>query len=349
MSIFNSIGNFVVDNLGKVVNLPLDIIGRFVDLPFGLSNGLVLDLVKVSGTLLNYIDLETLLDIAEGSVNGNLNLIDLFGDQVSQIGFNELMNLVEDAPSALRTISSLNFDQVVTLPTLLEGKEGNDYLAGADSGDIINGKAGNDELQGKRGSDVLYGDAGNDTILGQKGYDILNGEDGDDLLDGAKGNDILTGGAGNDTLLGGLTGNDILNGGAGKDILTGGNSRDYFVFGSSTGFGVDLADEITDFASLEQDKIILDPEIFTNLVSVQGNGFSVISEFAVVNSEDLAANSIAKIVYNSSTGGLYYNVNGNEAGFGTGGQFANLTNKAALTATDFIIGNDSITTMQAMV
>ena len=349
MSIFSSIGNFVVDNLGKVVNLPLDIIGRFVDLPFGLSNGLVLDLVKVSGTLLNYIDLETLLDIAEGSVNGNLNLIDLFGDQVSQIGFNELMNLVEDAPSALRTISSLNFDQVVTLPTLLEGKDGNDYLSGGDSGDIMNGKAGNDELQGKRGSDVLYGDAGNDTILGQKGYDILNGEDGDDLLDGAKGYDILTGGNGNDTLLGGLTGNDILNGGAGKDILTGGNSQDYFVFGTGTGFGVDLADEITDFASLEQDKIILDPEIFTNLVSLEGNGFSVISEFAVVDSEDLAANSIAKIVYNSSTGGLYYNVNGNEAGFGTGGQFATLTNKATLTATDFIIGNDSITTMQAMV
>lgn len=350
MNLVSSLSNFVLDHLSSLVNLPLDILGRLINLPFGLSNNLVLDLVKVSGKLLNYIDFETLLNIAEGSINGHLNLIDLLGNQISTIAFNELINLLQDTPTNLRTISSLNLEEIIVLPTLFEGKDGHDYLVGTDTGNIINGQAGHDELQGRQGSDVIYGGTGNDTLLGQKGFDILNGEDGDDWLDGARGDDLLTGGFGRDTLVG-FTGNDILNGGADNDILTGGVERDYFIFGTGTEFANNLSnnlDEITDFSSVEQDKIILDPKIFNTLVSVVGNGFSVISEFAIVDREELVANSIAKIVYNSSTGGLYYNVNGNQSGFGTGGQFATLTNRPNLSANDLIIANDSVTMLKGI-
>ncbi|MBD2531758.1 calcium-binding protein, partial [Nostoc flagelliforme FACHB-838] len=47
--------------------------------------------------------------------------------------------------------------------------------------------------------------------------------------------------------------------------------------------------------------------------------------------------SNAVIVYDSMTGQLLYNQNGSAAGFGSGGQFAQLTGAPALTASDFII------------
>ena len=59
--------------------------------------------------------------------------------------------------------------------------------------------------------------------------------------------------------------------------------------------------------------------------------------FAIVSSDTAVATSGAFIVYNSATGGLFYNQNGAEAGFGTGAQFATLTGNSVLSATDFIV------------
>jgi hypothetical protein len=81
----------------------------------------------------------------------------------------------------------------------------------------------------------------------------------------------------------------------------------------------------------------LDKTTFTSISSAAGTGFSVASEFAKVTSDALAATSAADIVYNTTTGGLFYNQNGTAAGLGTGAQFLTLTNKPALTATQFVI------------
>jgi hypothetical protein len=43
----------------------------------------------------------------------------------------------------------------------------------------------------------------------------------------------------------------------------------------------------------------------------------------------------AKIIYNSQTGGLFYNANGTANGFGTGGQFAQLDGGLNLNKNDF--------------
>ncbi|HEY9830187.1 MAG TPA: hypothetical protein V6D26_06385, partial [Stenomitos sp.] len=50
-----------------------------------------------------------------------------------------------------------------------------------------------------------------------------------------------------------------------------------------------------------------------------------------------ADTSTADIVYNSVNGNLFYNPNGSESGFGTGGLFATLTGAPTLLATDFTI------------
>ena len=76
---------------------------------------------------------------------------------------------------------------------------------------------------------------------------------------------------------------------------------------------------------------------FTAITSNIGTGFSKATEFAVVTSDAAAATSQAFIVYNQGTGNLFYNQNGALAGFGTGAEFATLTNPPLLAATDFVI------------
>ncbi len=60
-------------------------------------------------------------------------------------------------------------------------------------------------------------------------------------------------------------------------------------------------------------------------------------EFAVVDSRDAVARSSAEIVYDFSSGDLYYNPNGTSNGFGNGGKFATFTDIPLLGARDFMI------------
>lgn len=199
------------------------------------------------------------------------------------------------------------------------------------------GGSGNDSLFGSDGNDELNGGAGNDTLNGRAGNDTLNGGAGNDTLDGDAGNDTLNGDAGNDTLLGG-DGNDILVGSAGNDILVGGGGRDQFLYSTGAAFTrAAVGSDVIQFFSHNYDIIVLDKTTFTTLSSAEGTGFSNSSEFAVVGSNSAAATSTADIVYNSMNGNLFYNSNGSAAGFGTGGQFATLTDNRFLSSTNFII------------
>ncbi len=183
----------------------------------------------------------------------------------------------------------------------------------------------------------LKGSEADETLNGTKGKDEIDGLVGIDAIYGQGGNDILLGGSGNDRLYG-QGGNDILLGGSGRDRLIGGVGADQFSFSSSspftpTGFGIDT---VADFTASE-DKIVLSRSSFTQLSSVIGNGFSVSSEFAVVDSDTAAGSSSSLIVYNSSNGKLFYNRNGAAEGLGSGGQFATLSGNPALAANDFVI------------
>lgn len=86
---------------------------------------------------------------------------------------------------------------------------------------------------------------------------------------------------------------------------------------------------------LGEDKIVLSRTTFAELTEVSPNGLGE-SAFAVVDSDAEAFSSDALIVYSLSSGGLFYNQNGSDLEFGTGGQFAALSNlSTALSETDF--------------
>ncbi len=93
----------------------------------------------------------------------------------------------------------------------VDARGGNDAVFGRDSSVplILGGGSGNDFLVGSRHDDFISGQGGADTILGLDGNDLLLGGRGADFILGGRGNDTLVGGKGRDFLFGGL-GNDLL-------------------------------------------------------------------------------------------------------------------------------------------
>ena len=122
-------------------------------------------------------------------------------------------------------------------------------------------------------------------------------------------------------------GNDTLDGGLGADKLEGNGGTDTFAFTSV--LGGDNIDTIVDFVQGD-DKIGLDDDVFlgvtdANLASV------FVSGTAAQDADD-------RIIYNSATGQLFYDADGNGAGAQV--QFALLQSAVLLSALDFLVLTD---------
>lgn len=157
------------------------------------------------------------------------------------------------------------------------------------------------------------------------GNDLMTGGSGNDRLYGHTGNDVLRGGGGRDILLGGL-GNDDLFGGTGNDVLTGGRGQDDFVFNTALSGNTNF-DRITDFSAVD-DRILLENAVFTRLAA----GGLGAGQF-VLGAQAQDAND--RIIYQRSTGTLWYDRDGNGAAAKVA--FADLVDGTALTAADFLV------------
>jgi Ca2+-binding RTX toxin-like protein len=156
---------------------------------------------------------------------------------------------------------------------------------------------------------------------------IITGTNGDDTIYGLVGDDIIDAGAGNDLLSGGV-GNDTLFGGAGSDTFV---FRGNPLLSLLSTMGIDT---IADF-SVGIDKVQLSKSYFSALATTAGNTLSTI-DFSTVTTDIAAATANSGIVYNSSNGKLFDNLDGSAAGFGTnGGQFAQMTAGLGLSASNF--------------
>ncbi|MEQ1956819.1 calcium-binding protein [Mesorhizobium sp. CN2-181] len=216
----------------------------------------------------------------------------------------------------------------------------------------LSGGTANDTLTGNDGANVLFGGLGNDILVGGNGADQLSGSSGVDtasyagaaagvivnLLDPTKNTasaqgdtytsiESITGSSFNDTLVGN-SGNNRLAAGTGVDILTGGDGLDSFRFNSALNASTN-SDKITDFKAAD-DTIELSSAIFQTLAV----GALASSAFRA-NTTGLAADADDRIIYNTTNGGLYYDADGSGAAART--LFGVLTDKAAITAADFLI------------
>ncbi|HMC69789.1 MAG TPA: calcium-binding protein, partial [Mycobacteriales bacterium] len=150
------------------------------------------------------------------------------------------------------------------------------------------------------GALLLSGLGGNDTLTGGDGADTLLGGAGNDSLAGGYGTDSLDGGDGNDTLSAGYAG----------DVLTGGAGADHFIFnawlsGDSTG-------RITDFSS-GADKIHLDANVMW-MLGTGGNFSTADPRFYAAAGASSGHDVDDRVVYNTSTGQLWYDADGSGSG-----------------------------------
>ncbi len=120
-----------------------------------------------------------------------------------------------------------------TIPTTLDGGNGNDRLAAGSGVETVLGGNGNDSLFGGAGSSTLDGGNGNDTVAGGNGAERLFGGNGNDSIDGNRGNDTAFMGNGDDTF--------IWDPGEGSDTIEGQNGTDTMLFnGAGVAEKVDL-------------------------------------------------------------------------------------------------------------
>jgi Ca2+-binding RTX toxin-like protein len=244
----------------------------------------------------------------------------------------------------------------------LTGSAFNDKLTGTNGINSLIGGDGKDAIFGLDGNDNLYGQDGNDTLVGGVGADALSGGNDSDTasystagagviasliapagntgdaagdtyasienLTGSAFGDTLTGNNGINVLVGGA-GSDILAGGLGSDTLTGNSGKDQFLF--NTTLGATNVDTITDFVFVD-DTIRLDDAIFNSIVG--GTGTLSASQFRA-NTTGLAGDLDDRIIYETDTGNLFYDTNGNAAGGST--LFAIVGAGLGITNADFLI------------
>ncbi len=298
------------------------------------------------------------------TLNGGTGADTLFGANGDDIYYVDNVNdiTVEGSPTGgIDTVFSsidrnlnANFENLTLIGTAQYGYGNvlNNVMTGNASSNSLYGFDGNDTLDGGAGADFMFGANGDDTYIVDNAGDVTSetspsgGVDtvissvtrnltanlenltlsGTADITGAGNalNNVIIGNSGANTLYG-LDGADTLDGGLGADTLQGGAGADNYVF--STALGGGNIDSVVGF-NVVDDTIVLSNAIFTGL-SV---GTLAASAFVIGAA---AADADDRIIYNSVTGALFFDADGN--GGGAAVQFATLTAGLALTNSDFIV------------
>jgi Ca2+-binding RTX toxin-like protein len=268
--------------------------------------------------------------------------VDNAGDRVVEAsggGTDKVLTSVSYALSAGSSVGSLTTTNVAGTAAInltgneyvqtLEGNAGNNTLNGGGGADTMIGHGGNDDYWVDNAGDKVVETAGQgqDRIWTSVSYALSAGSSIEVLgttKESATTAINLTGNEFAQTIQGNA-GNNVISGGGGADKLTGFGGKDVFVFNSALGAG--NVDRITDFDP-SQDKIHLDDAIFKGLKT--GTLAS-----AAFHGGTAAHDSTDHIVYNSTTGALYFDSDG--AGGAAQTQFATLAPHLAITSSSFVV------------
>jgi Ca2+-binding RTX toxin-like protein len=213
-----------------------------------------------------------------------------------------------------------------------------DLLIGTSGANVLNGLAGVDRMIGDDGSDTYYVDNTYDVIV-EANADVIGGTDvvyssasytlsaNVETLRVNATTDINATGNDIGNLIVGGAGRNVLNGMGGNDTLTGGAGVDIIAFTTAPNATANL-DTITDFV-VADDTISLENAVFTKLTAtgtLSGAYFRIGP--AALDSNDY-------ILYDSATGALSYDADGNGAGQAV--RIAVLGTNLALTNADFLV------------
>lgn len=293
-------------------------------------------------------------DSLRGGEGNDTYIVDNAGDRAVEASSAGGTDLVRSSVSFLLGTNVENLQLTGGAAIKGTGNALANIILGNTAANVLNGGAGADSLRGGAGNDTYIVDnagdraietsaGGVDTvkasvsfILGSNveklyliGSAAINGR-GNALANtiyGNQGNNILGGMAGND-YLSAAAGNDRLYGGAGHDRLIGGAGADRFYFDSPLD-ALTNVDRIIDF-SVADDTIVLDQTIFSALAT----GSLSSSAFRVGTA---AADADDRIIYDGTTGRLYYDADGNGTGLKV--LFATITAGLPLSNLDIVISS----------
>jgi len=220
---------------------------------------------------------------------------------------------------------------------------GIEFAIGSTRNDIMTGAGGNETFAGLAGNDKLSGGAGGadgvsyffDTAGAAVDLQAGTAHDGFGGTDSLSGFEIVYGSVFADTLVGstkadtlkGNAGDDTLRGSGGNDVLTGGAGKDKFAF-DTTPNATWNRDQITDF-SVADDTIVLENAVYSAFTATG------IMAAAAFYTGSQAHDSNDRIVYDNTTGALFYDSNGSATGGSV--KIADLSTGLSLTYKDFLI------------
>ncbi|WP_136419243.1 calcium-binding protein [Herbaspirillum sp. ST 5-3] len=270
-------------------------------------------------------------DYLNGGAGNDIYMFNL-GDGVDTIG---------DYDTVVGNVDKLQFGAGINASDIQVNRSGNDLILNVNTSDKVT-LSGYFYSSANRIETIAFADgttwdvatvagkqngtAGADTISGLGGYsNSINGLEGNDSIYGQDKDDVLDGGAGNDNVSGG-GGNDLLTGGTGNDTLSGGAGNDIFKFVTPS----EGTDTISDFTS------------GADVIQVIGGNFGLTPGAAVTllsgASTPVASGTSAQFLYNTTTGALYFDQDGEGANYGAI-QIATLTGQKTLLASDFVVAS----------
>jgi Ca2+-binding RTX toxin-like protein len=238
----------------------------------------------------------------------------------------EILNTSSNGGTAAINLVGNNFAQTII------GNAGANIINGLGGIDTMHGLGDNDKYYVDNAADVIVEATagGSDRVYTSVNYSLDSGVEVEILsTTNAAGTAALklAGNAFANSIVGNA-GNNFLNGAAGADTLTGLGGNDIFMF--NTALGSPNRDTITDF-NVADDTIRLENAVFT---TISGTGVLTAAQF-VANASGTAQDASDRIIYETDTGRLIYDSNGNVAA-GTV-HFATLDTGLALTNADFFI------------
>lgn len=309
-----------------------------------IGNNLANKLTGNSGN--NRLDGGLGIDTMTGGTGDDTYIVSASGDKVVEAASGGNADTVITSVNYTLAAQVENMQIISAVGRSVVGNNLNNIITGGYGDDTLNGGTGIDSLRGGLGNDTYVIDtstdtltenasAGTDTVQSSVTYTLKTNFENLTLTGRAAINgtgngvsNVLTGNA-MVNILSGAAGNDSLNGGLGNDKLTGGAGLDTFLFNTALSANIDT---ITDFVAAD-DTIQLENAIFTKLTATG----ALNSAFFKANLTGNAADANDYIIYETDTGKLFYDADGNGAGAKV--QFALLgtATHPTITAADFVV------------
>ena len=233
----------------------------------------------------------------------------------------ELLSAIDPTASVAMNLTGNEFGQTII------GTAGVNTLIGGGGLDTLAGGGGNDFYRVEEAGDVVLENAGGgfDSVYAVASHALRAGSEVELLSainPASSGAMDLTGNEFANTIIG-TNGANTLNGLGGSDVLQAHGGADSFAF--TTALGTGNIDAILGFSSTD-DTILLDDAVFAGLALGALSAGAFVTGTGAQDADD-------RIIYNSSTGALYFDADGTGAGAAV--QFATLNGAPALNASDF--------------